>query len=110
MKKKLLVLLLFLLATLNISTADAARADKTRWFERDSRIEVVNDKTIIFKDVIKIEIRSNDKNQITYVYDLKHSKLVKVARGAFDVDPPRGNYLVQSDKRITKTVYEVIVE
>lgn len=110
MKKKLLVLLSFLLIALNISTADAARVNKTRWFERDSRIEVVNDKTIIYKDVVKIEIRSNDKNQITYIYDLEHSKLVKVARGTFCVDLPRGNYLVLSDKRITKTVYEVIIE
>ena len=66
---------------------------KKKWFEKDPRIDVVN---------------KND--QVTYVYDLRHSKLVKVARGSFAVDVPRGNYLVQSDKKITKTIYEVVIE
>ena len=48
--------------------------------------------------------------QITYVYDLKHSKLVKIARGSFDIDLSRGNYLIQSNRKITKTVYDVILE
>lgn len=84
---------------------------KKKWYEKkDPRIEVVNESTIIFKNVVKIEIRTIHKDQITYVYDINHSKLVKVARGTFDVDLPRGDYLIQSDKHITKTVYEVIVE
>lgn len=81
-----------------------------RWFEKDPRIDVVNETTVIFNDVIKIEIRTSKNDQVTYVYDLRHSKLVKVARGSFVVDLPRGNYLVQSDKRITRTVYEVVIE
>jgi hypothetical protein len=35
---------------------------------------------------------------------------MKVARGSFGVDLSRGDYLVQSNKPITKTVYEVIIE
>jgi hypothetical protein len=77
-----------------------------------SKIEVVNESTIIFKDVIKVEIRVGKRNmdQITYVYDLKHSTLVKIARGSFVLELPRGNYLIQSNKRITKMDYKVIAE
>ena len=78
--------------------------------KQDPRIEVVNEKTIIFKDVVKIEIKTNKIDQVTYVYDLKHSKLVKVARGSFDVNVTKGNYLIQSDKKITRTVYEIVIE
>jgi hypothetical protein len=35
---------------------------------------------------------------------------MKVARGSFIVDLPRGNYLIQSNKKITKMDYEVIIE
>ena len=77
---------------------------------KDPRIEIVNEKTIIFKDIVKIEIKTNKNDQITYVYDLRHSKLVKVARGSFEVNVQRGNYLIQSDKKITKTVYEIVIE
>ena len=86
-------------------------APRKKWFNKDDgRIEIVNEKTVIFKNVVKIEIKTNDDNQITYVYDLRHSKLVKVARGSFEVNLNRGDYLIQSDKKITKTVYEVIIE
>ena len=78
--------------------------------KQDPRIEIVNEKTIIFKDIVKIEIKTNKVDQVTYVYDLRHSKLVKVARGSFEVNVSRGNYLIQSDKRITKTVYEIVIE
>ena len=85
---------------------------KKRWYQDNPKIEVVNETTVIFKDVVKIEVITcrNCEDQITYVYDLKHSKLMKVAKGSFEVDLPKGNYLVQSNKRITKTDYEVIVE
>ena len=83
---------------------------RKRWFEKDPRIDVVNETTVIFNDVIKIEIRTSKNDQVTYVYDLLHSRLVKVARGSFVVDLPRGNYLVQSDKKITRTLYEVVIE
>lgn len=78
--------------------------------DRDSRIEVVNETTVIFKNVDKIEIKSTTSSLITYVYDLNHSKLMKVARGSFNVNLSKGDYLVQSNKPITKTVYEVIIE
>ena len=110
MKKKLLVLLSFLFIMFSVSSIDAAQSNKRKWFERDSRIEIVNENTVIFKDVVKIEIKTTNRDQITYVYDLTHSKLIKVARGTFYVDLSRGDYLVQSDKRITKTVYDVIIE
>lgn len=107
--KKQIIFLLFVLFTL-IGCSGTKSLNKPKWFERDSRIEVVNESTVIFKDVLKIEIKTNDKNQVTYVYNLNHSKLVKVARGSFVVNLSRGNYLIQSDKRITKTIYEVVIE
>lgn len=106
--KKLGTLLLIFLITSSIIEANVIK--KTKWYQKDPRIEVVNESTIIFKDVVKIEIKTSDANQVTYVYDLKHSKLVKVARSSFCIDLPHGDYLVQSDKRITKTIYEVIIE
>ena len=75
---------------------------------KESRIEVVNEKTVIFKNVIKIEIITKDENQITYIYDLNNSKLVVVAKGSFKVDTIKGDYLVQSNKKITKTKYNII--
>jgi len=85
---------------------------RKKWYQNDARIEVVNETTVIFNNVVKIEVRVNERNQdqITYVYDLRHSKLIKVARGSFEVNLPKGDYLVQSNKKITKTDYEVIVE
>jgi uncharacterized protein YrzB (UPF0473 family) len=77
---------------------------------KESRIEVVNEKTVIFKNVVKIEIITKDKNQITYVYDLKHSKMVIIAKGAFEIDTNMGDYLIQSSKKITKTEYDFIEE
>ena len=106
MKRTLLVIIL-LVSTLITTNACL----KKKWFEKkDPRIEIVNETTVIFKDVIKIEIKTVKDDQITYVYDLKHSKLIKVARGSFDADLSRGDYLVQSNKKITKTIYEVLIE
>lgn len=120
MKKFLLCALFLLCASLTVTvSAEPVNGKgngtelvtrKKKWFEKDPRIDVVNETTVIFNDVIKIEIRTNKNDQVTYVYDLRHSKLVKVARGSFAVDVPRGNYLVQSDKKITKTIYEVVIE
>jgi hypothetical protein len=76
----------------------------------DSRVEIVNEQTVIFRDVVKIEIFSNNPTQITYVYDLDHSTNVKVARGSFNVELKRGDYLIQSNRKITKTLYDVIIE
>ena len=102
--------ILFLLTLLLISCSSVSTVGKQKWYERDSRIEVVNETTVIFKNVDKIEIKSNTSSLITYVYDLNHSKLMKVARGSFNVNLSKGDYLVQSNKPITKTVYEVIIE
>ena len=79
------------------------------WIQ-DPRVEVVNEQTVIFRDVVKIEIISNNPTQITYVYDLKHSRPVKTARSSFEVNVKRGDYLIQSNRKITKTQYEVVIE
>lgn len=110
MKKVILLLFSIIILVGCASTSEISTVPKNKWYDCDSRIEIVNEKTIIFKDVVKIEIRTNDKNQITYVYDLSKSRLVKVARGSFDVGLSRSDYLIQSDKRITKTIYDVIIE
>ena len=79
------------------------------WIQ-DPRVEVVNEQTVIFRDVVKIEIMSSNPAQITYVYDLKHGKPVKTARSSFEVNVKRGDYLIQSNRKITKTQYEVVIE
>ena len=109
MKKLFSIWLISLIMLCGFSSCATLKQTNSKWVN-DPRVEVVNEQTVIFKDVIKIEIVTNNVGQVTYVYDLKHSKLVKVARGSFDIDLSRGNYLIQSNRKITKTVYDVILE
>ena len=109
MKKLFSIWLISLIMLCGFSSCATLQQTNSKWIN-DPRVEVVNEQTVIFKDVIKIEIVTNNVAQITYVYDLKHSKLVKIARGSFDIDLSRGNYLIQSNRKITKTVYDVILE
>ena len=109
MKKLFNIWLISLIMLCGFSSCATLKQTNSKWVN-DPRVEVVNEQTVIFKDVIKIEIVTNNVAQVTYVYDLKHSKLVKIARGSFDIDLSRGNYLIQSNRKITKTVYDVILE
>ena len=109
MKKLFSIWLISLIMLCGFSSCATLQQTNSKWIN-DPRVEVVNEQTVIFKDVIKIEIVTNNVAQITYVYDLKHSKLIKVARGSFDIDLSRGNYLIQSNRKITKTVYDVILD
>ena len=98
--------ILFLFIGLN---ACSVQKTNPKWIQ-DPRVEVVNEQTVIFRDVIKIEIVSASPTQITYVYDLKHGRPVKTARSSFEVNVKRGDYLIQSNRKITKTQYEVVIE
>ena len=109
MKKLFSIGLISLIMLCGFSSCATLKQTNFKW-TNDPCVEVVNDQTVIFKDVVKIEIITNNATQVTYVYDLKHSKLLKIARGSFDIDLTRGNYLVQSNRKITKTVYTVINE
>ena len=109
MKKLFSIWLISLIMLCGFSSCATLQETNSKWIN-DPRVEVVNEQTVIFKDVIKIEIVTNNVAQITYVYDLKHSKLIKVARGSFDIELSRGNYLIQSNRKITKTVYDVILD
>ena len=109
MKKLFSIGLISLIMLCGFSSCATLQQTNSKWIN-DPRVEIVNEQTVIFKDVVKIEIVTNNVAQITYVYDLKHSKLIKVARGSFDIDLSRGNYLIQSNRKITKTVYDVILE
>ena len=109
MKKLFSIWLISLIILCGFSSCATLKQTNSKWVN-DPRVEVVNEQTVIFKDVVKIEIITSNVAQITYVYDLKHSKLMKVARGSFDIDLSRGNYLVQSNRKITKTIYDVIIE
>jgi hypothetical protein len=111
MKKFLFALITsFMLIVGMASCSTVERMSYQTAHAKEPNIEIVNDKTIILKNVIKIEILTPRKEQVTYVYDLKHSKRVKVARGTFNVEVPCGDYLVLSDRKITKTLYEIIPE
>ena len=109
MKKLFSIGLISLIMLCGFSSCATLKQPNSKWVN-DPRVEVVNEQTVIFKDVIKIEIVTNNVGQVTYVYDLKHSKLVKVARDSFDIELSRGNYLIQSNRKITKTVYDVILD
>lgn len=122
--KRLLVVFTFAFALLfNTTTTYAevasnkelARVEQRlkKHYKNDPRIEIVNETTVIFHNVVKIEIKNNSNRpneQVTYIYDMKNSALIKVARGSFEVELPMGKYLVQSNKKITKMDYEIIVE
>lgn len=99
-------MILALIATMSISFTTEAKAPKLI----NPKVEVVNDQTVIFKNVVKIELFTVFFDQTTYVYDLKHGKLITVANGTFAIELPMGDYLVQSNKKITRTNYEVIEE
>ena len=100
--------ILFLLLCMFIGTG----CNSSKLLSNTTQYEIVNDKTVIFRNVVKIEVQTCNscENQITYIYDLNNSKLVKVARGSFSIEIPNGNYLIQSDKRITNVDYKVLVE
>jgi hypothetical protein len=122
--KRLLVVFTFAFALLfNTTTTYAevasnkelARVEQRlkKHYKNDPRIEIVNETTVIFHNVVKIEIKNNSNRpneQVTYIYDMKNSTLIKVARGSFEVELPMGKYLVQSNKKITKMDYEIIIE
>ena len=122
--KRLLVVFTFAFALLfNTTTTYAevasnkelARVEQRlkKHYKNDPRIEIVNETTVIFHNLVKIEIKNNSNRpneQVTYIYDMKNSTLIKVARGSFEVELPMGKYLVQSNKKITKMDYEIIVE
>lgn len=122
--KRLLVVFTFAFALLfNTTTTYAevasnkelARVEQRlkKHYKNDPRIEIVNETTVIFHNVVKIEIKNNSNRpneQVTYIYDMKNSALIKVARGSFEVELPMGKYLAQSNKKITKMDYEIIVE
>ena len=97
---------LFIVIGLN---ACSVQKTNPKWIQ-DPRVEVVNEQTVIFRDVVRIEIISDNPSQITYVYDLKHSRPVKTARSSFEVNVKRGDYLIQSNRKITRTQYEVVIE
>ena len=107
--KKILFILISSILMISCTTTNSVGI-KPKWYQNDSRIEVVNETTVIFKDVDKIDIKSNSLWLVTYVYDLTNYKPVKTVKGSFSIELVRGNYLVQSNKPITKTVYEVIIE
>lgn len=109
MKKLFGIGLICLIMLCGFSSCATLQQTNSKWIN-DPRVEVVNEQTVIFKDVVKIEIVTNNVAQVTYVYDLKHSKLMKIARGSFVIDLSRGNYLIQSNRKITKTVYDVVLE
>lgn len=104
--RKIVLALCLALSTLMASAKPVKPAKEQS--KKDPRIEVVNDRTVIFKNVIRIEFKTANPYQVTHVYDLKHSKLVKEVKGPFIVDVEPGNYLVQSTKKITKTAYKVV--
>ena len=107
--KKFFNLLLAMFFVVGLTSCASTSRINNKWVS-DSRVEIVNEQTVIFRDVVKIEIFSNNPTQITYVYDLEHSKNVKIARGSFNVELKRGDYLIQSNRKITKTLYDVIIE
>lgn len=107
--KKFYNLILTLVFVLGMVSCASQKPFEQKWV-KDPRVEIVNEQTVIFRDVVKIEITSNNISQTTYVYDLKRFKPVTVSKGSFAIDLKRGDYLIQSDRKITKTRYDVIIE
>lgn len=111
MKRVIILLMALMIAVFSCDAGNRTKNEnRKKWYEKDSRIEVVNETAVIFRDVVKIEIKTKDATQVTYVYDLVKSKPVKAAKGSFVIEVKNGDYLVLSNKKITKTVYDVIIE
>lgn len=109
MKKRFFSFLFILCLMFTFNSCAIQKAFKPKWTQ-NPKIEIVNSQTVIFRDVVKVEIISNNPYQITYVYDLIRFKPVTVVKGSFNIDLKRGDYLIQSNRKITKTYYDVIVE
>lgn len=107
--KRFYNLIFALMLLFGLASCASQKQFEQKWV-KDPRVEIVNEQTVIFRDVVKIEITSNNASQTTYVYDLKRSKRVAVSKGSFAIDLKRSDYLIQSDRKITKTRYDVIIE
>lgn len=79
---------------------------------KNNHIDIVNSNTVIFKDVSRIEIIACGKceDQLTYIYDLNKSEIVRISKGSFVCDSLQGDYLVQSNKPITRSEYKINIE
>lgn len=109
MKKLFSTIMILCFLALGFNSCAVQKETNPKWVQ-DPRVEVVNSQTVIFRDVVKVEIITNNSSQITYVYDIRHFKPVQVSKGSFAVDLKRGDYLIQSNRKITKTQYDVIIE
>jgi hypothetical protein len=109
MKKLFSTIMILCFLSLCFNSCVIQKETNPKWVQ-DPRVEVVNSQTVIFRDVVKVEIITNNPSQITYVYDIRHFKPVQASKGSFAVDLKRGDYLIQSNRKITKTQYDVIIE
>ena len=105
MKKLLLVLAL----SLSISCFAGERTSTVHKSNEDTtKVELVNDTTLVYYNIDKLDIVQTEKSSIVYVYSLDTSKLVAAEHGSFSVDLTRGNYLVISTKPFTSAKTKVI--
>lgn len=109
MKKLFSTIMILCFLALGFNSCAIQKNTNPKWVQ-DPRVEVVNSQTVIFRDVVKVEIITNNPSQITYVYDIRHFKPVQATKGSFLIDLKRGDYLIQSNRKITKTQYDVIIE
>ena len=109
MKKLFSTIMILCFLALGFNSCAIQKETNPKWVQ-DPRVEVINSQTVIFRDVVKVEIITNNPYQITYVYDIRHFKPVQASKGSFEVNLKRGDYLIQSNRKITKTQYDVIIE
>lgn len=104
MKKTLLALAMFLSMTCVAGTKSSTVHSNV---DSVAKIEQVNDSTVIYRNINRIEIKQS-KNNIVYIYKMDTSKLVAANSGSFTVDLVEGDYLVMSTKPFTSAKSDVI--
>ena len=105
MKKLFLTLAAALIAFSASADRTLASVNKCE-IENPYQIQQINDSTLLYKNVDKIQIISNEQTT-TKVYDNQNNVIYKQS-GSFTVQLPQGDYTIVSDHKFTAARYKKV--
>ena len=105
MKKIFLTLATALIAFSASADRTLASVNKCE-IENPYQIQQINDSTLLYKNVDKIQIISNEQTT-TKVYDDRNNVIYKQS-GSFTVQLPQGDYTIVSDHKFTAARYKKV--
>lgn len=102
--KKLFLMVIAAIFAVNACAERTSANVKNCEIENPYQIQQINDSTLLYKNVDKIQIISNDATT-TKVYD-KMNNVIYIQSGSFVVQLPQGDYIIVSDHRFTAARYK----